>query len=414
MTPYDAPLPPQYRALQLAARDDPHDRVVLADWYEEHGHRALAASTRQLHGLYRPDTTTMAEVMSSRPEVSRLWRDELPQRPHRTRKRVNKMTAAEAAQMPGWAEKWVAIGLSTERADRPRFEAAVAACYRYSGLANPRAIIWAPCPIVVTYAGSIATAVLRRLGESGTGAVGNINSSVQRSVYSSIHGSLDDSVSSAVNNSVADPVCVGVAKHLGDNVHGHINASINDNVAYTLDDCVAGSVRAGVRDGVNINQRAGASVDDSLFVNVHASVCSSETNLQNDIMHSVADSVRAAVPRSADMAGQLNVYGESNYLDQWSFYNGGQFWVGWYWWGPASTSFALDVLRLDIGHAQELKARAYAAALSSACWWWPHRDFVIVSERPTLIAKHPNGKLRDARWEWTDAAGKRCAWSVKP
>jgi hypothetical protein len=77
-------------------------------------------------------------------------------------------------------------------------------------------------------------------------------------------------------------------------------------------------------------------------------------------------------------------------------------------------SFALDVLRLDIGRDQELKARAYAAALSSACWWWPHRDFVIVSERPTLIDKHSNGKLREARWEWVDDDDKRCTWSVKP
>jgi hypothetical protein len=39
---------------------------------------------------------------------------------------------------------------------------------------------------------------------------------------------------------------------------------------------------------------------------------------------------------------------------------------------------------------------------------------VIVSERPVLIDKRPNGTLREARWAWFDAAGKYCTWSVKP
>jgi hypothetical protein len=42
------------------------------------------------------------------------------------------------------------------------------------------------------------------------------------------------------------------------------------------------------------------------------------------------------------------------------------------------------------------RARAYEATIESACWWWPHKEFVIVSERPVAIHR-----------ELTDPAVKR-------
>jgi hypothetical protein len=72
----------------------------------------------------------------------------------------------------------------------------------------------------------------------------------------------------------------------------------------------------------------------------------------------------------------------------------------------------LDELRLDIGRDFELRARAYAATHESACWWWPHRDYVIVSERPSVLEKHANGKLKLAQWDWVDSDGKAQSWEV--
>ena len=87
--------------------------------------------------------------------------------------------------------------------------------------------------------------------------------------------------------------------------------------------------------------------------------------------------------------------------DKWVNYIGGQFWVGdWAWWGsPCMSSFALDVLRLDIGREIELAARAYAATASSACWWMPLRDVIFVSERPSEIKRKSDGTLIRATWD---------------
>ena len=74
--------------------------------------------------------------------------------------------------------------------------------------------------------------------------------------------------------------------------------------------------------------------------------------------------------------------------------------------------YMLDVLGLDIGRDLELRARAYAATVESACYWWPHRQFVIVSERPTVLERKKNGDLKRVRWEWESQDGKPAHWEV--
>lgn len=91
----------------------------------------------------------------------------------------------------------------------------------------------------------------------------------------------------------------------------------------------------------------------------------------------VGDAVRGAISRS------------------WYRIIGGQFWVGgWGWYGsPSVATFFLDVCGLDLSEDMQTRARAYAATASSACWWWPHRDFVMVCDRPRLIQRDAAGRL---------------------
>ena len=48
-----------------------------------------------------------------------------------------------------------------------------------------------------------------------------------------------------------------------------------------------------------------------------------------------------------------------------------------------------EVCHLD--HGKLAEARAYRLAQSSACWWWPHSRFVIVSERPDRLSFGSDG-----------------------
>lgn len=61
--------------------------------------------------------------------------------------RIEKLTAEQEALFPAIREEWLAIGLSTELADRPRAEAAVDLAYAAGGLAPPQRKLWAQSPI---------------------------------------------------------------------------------------------------------------------------------------------------------------------------------------------------------------------------------------------------------------------------
>ena len=71
---------------------------------------------------------------------------------------------------------------------------------------------------------------------------------------------------------------------------------------------------------------------------------------------------------------------------------GGQFWAGgWGWWGAAFTSYFREVCNLELKGDLWDRGKAYEATVESACWWWPHRRFVMVSERPLEIHREQIG-----------------------
>jgi hypothetical protein len=85
----------------------------------------------------------------------------------------------------------------------------------------------------------------------------------------------------------------------------------------------------------------------------------------------------------------------------------GQFNPGW-WWGPAAVAYYREVCGLDLGDQLDASARAYAGTVESACWWFPHRDFVMVSERPLYIHRDARGRLHSdtgAAIAWPDGFG---------
>ena len=104
--------------LEREARDDKMAREVLADLHEDRGDTKRAQLWRDCQ----------------RDDVYALRFDQLPNR-GKTRKRVTKMTDAETAMMKPCADEWIRIGLTTGKADRPLFEAAVDAIVSAFGLA---------------------------------------------------------------------------------------------------------------------------------------------------------------------------------------------------------------------------------------------------------------------------------------
>ena len=84
----------------------------------------------------------------------------------------------------------------------------------------------------------------------------------------------------------------------------------------------------------------------------------------------------------------------------WPNYFGGQLAPGGWWgWGGAWTSYFREVCGLELPGDLWDRARAYEGTIESACWWWPHRRFVMICERPTEIHRESFGS--PTQWGWS-------------
>jgi hypothetical protein len=94
---------------------------------------------------------------------------------------IEDLTDEQRAMLPAHREAWTKIGLSTERADRPRFVRAAQMHYEASGLPPlpEEQVVWVENHIELSLAAPIAADVLERLGAS------TVADSVARSVLQS-------------------------------------------------------------------------------------------------------------------------------------------------------------------------------------------------------------------------------------
>jgi hypothetical protein len=73
----------------------------------------------------------------------------------------------------------------------------------------------------------------------------------------------------------------------------------------------------------------------------------------------------------------------------WHYWMGGSIWAGW----PAFLNFFREVCDLDLGEDLNGRLEAYVAVTESAGYWWPNKDFVMVSERPIRLQRDDQGRL---------------------
>lgn len=69
-------------------------------------------------------------------------------------KKITSLTPEQIAQIPGWADTWIKIGLCTTPADYDRAEAAVLKCYDLINAPRPKAVLRVASPWAAIYEGS--------------------------------------------------------------------------------------------------------------------------------------------------------------------------------------------------------------------------------------------------------------------
>lgn len=121
-------------------------------------------------------------------------------------------------------------------------------------------------------------------------------------------------------------------------------------------------------------------------------------HIHRAVFEAVADHVQTPVAQAVDEAI------DSAKLVWWHSRFGGSLWSSWSAW----ESFFREVCHLELPNGLSDRAPAYAGTCESACWWWPNRDFIMVSDRPRKIHLDDHGRLHNTEGlsiEWPDGWG---------
>jgi hypothetical protein len=81
-------------------------------------------------------------------------------------KKITSLTQEQIDQIPGWADKWIKIGLNTDPADFDRAEAAVLKCYDLIKAPRPKKVLRVSSPWAAIYEGSKENVKLQNKGKA--------------------------------------------------------------------------------------------------------------------------------------------------------------------------------------------------------------------------------------------------------
>jgi len=117
--------------------------------------------------------------------------------------KITSLTPAQEARFQEWADRWIAIGLSTEPADFQRAEEGVRGCYRAASLPEPRVVLHFGSPLSAVLAGVLATRLL-------AGSARVYNKDAKQAVDGAVSGAVSGAVRRAVDGAVRQAVAGAV------------------------------------------------------------------------------------------------------------------------------------------------------------------------------------------------------------
>ena len=279
-------------------------------------------------------------------------------------RRITALTDEQRAAIPAHVAKWIAVGQCTDEADWATFERAAADCYGFAGIPWHGRVVRVPNPLVLSLAAPIADYTLGQHG-AVRAAVGD---AVGDAVATAVHATVDEAMRGVVHAAV----------------HATVDGAVGGAVGGPVDAAVRGLVDAAVRGLVDVGVRG--PVGGALHVAVDLAVLGAVNGavrgaVNGAVRREVDGALRDAVGDPVDDALRRHVITSQHHK------LGGQWWVSWQAW----TSFFRDVCGLQLPGDLWDRDRAYADAQSSAGWWYPHRDFVMVCDRPATLHLEQTG-----------------------
>lgn len=279
-------------------------------------------------------------------------------------KAITALTQEQKDAIPEHAEKWIKFGTATGEPDWDMFEKGARKCYEFAGIPWPGRIVRVPNPVVGAFAYPIAVRLSRDYDSGRT------------------RNEICRATRDAVRLQVADHTANRTIDQLNYDLNAHLNgiASAVYHTVYNQKNAVA----------------EGPTLDNA------------RNKIEHDVKMQITDAVRKVVElRGVDEADEVyravnnQIVGISvpaihsverliyettaHHASSWYQYCEGQWaaaYIGW-------LAFFRDVCELELPGDLWERHEAYTQA-NCAGWWWPHTQFVMVSDRPRKMCFERN------------------------
>jgi hypothetical protein len=286
---------------------------------------------------------------------------------------ITELTNAQEARFQEFLDKWTAIGLCTDPADRKAAEEGILMVYLFAHLRPPKNIVWCKSPFSQELTRGIVLDLLQKHPDSQWD-----------SGWDSVLDSAEDTVRASQMASIPASLR-GYAVQQADSLWATTKASVGDSMWAS----VKASVKASVTDSVGnlVKASVGDSVGDSVHTSMGRTQWPSE-KVENLMLDSVWDSVWASVGNPVwfsvwpSVANSLwHSLGESL----------GDTFPGQHDAGHASV---FDYFREVCGLSQETQQMTGILQIArSANWWLPHENICWISERHHVLKRDERGRL---------------------
>ena len=257
--------------------------------------------------------------------------------------RIEELSAEQWERVRTERDRWWRIGTSTEPADRPRAEAAIAEMRRLIG-APDAPVLWCDSPATAL----LAILILKAKGDSLRDSLWD---SLQYSLWASLGGNLQDSLRASLQASLWDSLW----DSLGDNLQYSLWASLGGNLQDSLWDSLWDSLSR--------------HLSDSLWERLRASL---RASLQDSIQTSLRDSIWQSIGRnlhdSVADAFHTNIYDAFGGAHEAA-------WVAFY-------AVSADVAGVEYPEEDARRLGLWSDIAQSATWWWAFENLTIICERP--------------------------------
>ena len=271
-------------------------------------------------------------------------------------KKIESLTPQQEQAMLAYRAKWLAIGRSTEPANRPAAEKAITRMYELLGHAAPR-FWWSDGPAVGSIVRTLITS--EKKGENlGANLWANLRTNLGTNLGANLRANL--------------------GANLWANLAANLRANLWDNLRTNLLDNLGANLGANLRDnlGDNLGANLGANLGDNLWANLR---------------DNLGDNLRANLGANlgANLRDNLGANLGANLRDNASWHNWGSHEAHW----PAYYNWPDAELRKMFSDSDREKLALWLTLAEGTGWWEPYQNVVFMCERPSIQLVDSNGRL---------------------